>query len=115
MYQYCLKSYLVEQNEMNRIKVVIGQANHYKLAKYMQNNDKISKSIAAIGETIEKIRRNMRRILDEAQWYVNDFACFKTNDGCWVIVDLSDWSVFDVEAIDSLEQFYSLEEIIKSS
>ena len=41
---------------MNRIKVVIGQANHYKLAKYMQNNNEISKSIAAIGETIEKIR-----------------------------------------------------------
>ena len=100
---------------MNRIKVVIGQSNHYKLAKYMQNNDEISKSIAAIGETIEKIKRNMRRILDEAQWYVNDFACFKTNDGCWVIVDLSDWSVSDVEAIDSLERFYKIEEIIKSS
>lgn len=57
----------------------------------------------------------MRRILDEAQWYVNDFACFKTNDGCWVIVDLSDWGVFDVEAIDLLERFYKLEEIIKSS
>lgn len=65
MYQYCLKSYLVEQSEMNRIKVAIGQANYYKLAKYMQNNDKISKSIAAIGEMIEKIRRNMRHILDE--------------------------------------------------
>ena len=115
MKQYCLKSYLVEPNEMNRIKVVIGQADHYKLAKYMQNNDKISKSIAAIGETIEKIRRNMRRILDEAQWCVNDFACFKINDGCWVIVDLSDWSVFDVETIDSLERFYKIEEIIKSS
>ena len=115
MCQYCLKSYLVEQSEMNRIKVVISQVNHYKLAKYMQNNDEISKSIAAIGETIEKIRRNMRRILDEAQWYVNDFACFKTNDGCWVIVDLSDWSVSDVEAIDSLERFYKIEEIIKSS
>lgn len=115
MYQYCLKSYLVEQSEMNRIKVVIGQADHYKLAKYMQNNDEISKSIAAIGETIEKIRRNMRRILDEAQWYVNDFACFKTNNGCWVIVDLSDWGVFDVEAIDSPERFYKIEEIIKSS
>lgn len=54
MYQYCLKSYLVEQSEMNRIKIVIGQADHYGLAKYMQNNDKISKSIVAIGETIEK-------------------------------------------------------------
>lgn len=115
MYQYCLKSYLVESNEMNRIKVVIGQADHYRLAKYMQNNDKISRSIAAIGETIEKIRRNMRRILDEAQWCVNDFACFKTNDGGWFIVDLSDWSVFDVETIDSLERFYKIEEIIKSS
>lgn len=115
MYQYCLKSYLVEQNEMNRIKVVIGQADHYGLAKYMQNNDKISKLIVATGETIEKIRRNMRHILDEAQWYVNDFAGFKTNDGCWVIVDLSDWGVFDVEAIDSPERFYKVEEIIKSS
>lgn len=57
----------------------------------------------------------MRRILNEAQWYVNDFACFKTNNGCWVIVDLSDWSVFDVEAIDLLERFYKVEEIIKSS
>ena len=112
MYQYCLKSYLVEQSGMNRI---IGQADHYGLAKYMQNNDKISKSTAAIGETIEKIRRNMRRILDEAQWYVNDFACFKTNDGCWVIVDLSDWGVFDVEVIDSLKRFYKIKDIIKSS
>ena len=115
MYQYCLKSYLVEQNEMNRIKVVIGQADHYRLARYMQNNDKIGKSTAAIGETVEKIRQNMRRILDEAQWCVNDFACFKTNDGCWVIVDLSDWGVFDVEAIDLFERLYNLKEIIKSS
>lgn len=115
MYQYCLKSYLVEPNEMNRIKIVIGQADHYELAKYMQNNDKISKSIIAVGGTIEKIRQNMRRVLDEAQWYVNDFACFKTNDCCWVIVDLSDWSFIDVETIDSLERFYKVEEIIKFS